>query len=103
MELIVKQKGNTLLLAPDGTLDAAGGEKLFAVLQDPKLCFDTLILDGLLWFDVTGEGLEALIRLREALEGRASLRLRHIQPEIVEILELTELIYGFEIEDTPEG
>ena len=101
MELIVKQKGSACILAPDGTLDATGGEKLLALLQDPALELHEVIIDGLLWFDVTGEGLEALIRFREALEGRAYLRLRHIRPEILEILELTELIYGFEIEDMP--
>ncbi len=99
MDLIVKQKDDVCILAPDGLLDAVGGEKLLSFLRQQDIQPHEIILDGLLWFGVTGEGLEALAQFRKALEGRSRLRLRHISTEILEILELTELIYGFEIEE----
>jgi anti-anti-sigma regulatory factor len=101
MELIVKRKGDACILAPDGIMDAQGGEKLLETLREQGTQIKSVILDGVLWFGVTGEGLDALAQARESLDSGISLQLRNINTEIMEILELTELIYGFEILDTP--
>ena len=98
MDLIINHKKNTLVLAPDGILDADGGAKLIEAVRNRRPDEVDIVVDGLLWIGIVEEGLMALLQARQEAWGLGRFILRRVDEEILAILELTETIYNFEVE-----
>ena len=100
MDLIKKVKGDRLIVAPDGLLDAVGGEEMLRAVSSAGEEIKGVIFDGMLMTGIESEGLEAIVRLRQALEDRGmDLLIRHPGEQLITALELTELVYFFNIEE----
>ena len=100
MDLIIQKKENTLILVPDGILDEQGAEELCKAVIERDAQYINVTVDGTLMFGLNQEGLAALVRLCETVKAQGGrFLLRRLGDHILTMLELTELVYYFEIEN----
>ena len=92
-----------VVLEPAGRLDAEAGEELVSVVTEvaAKGVHITLDMRGVPF--VNSAGLASLITcLKRCRERGASLKLMALQPQILEVFELTQLSYVFGMNQSEE-
>lgn len=89
MTITKEQNGSTLTIALEGRLDANAAPDLTKELHDgldgvTELYFDLKQLDY-----ISSAGLRAMLTARKAMKGKGKMALRHVSPQIMDILEVT--------------
>jgi anti-sigma B factor antagonist len=87
--------GTSAVLVLRGELDAYAAEHLTAAIEqiDPGASGVDLDLTGVSFVD--SSGLRVLLQAGDRIDGRAATTLRHAQPPLLRLLELTGLLDQF--------
>ncbi len=99
MNIIKKPEGTTLTVALEGRLDTTTAPQLEAELRTAVNGVTELILDLEKLDYISSAGLRVLLSAQKVMNRQGSMTLRHVQPAIMEIFDVTGFIDILNIEE----
>lgn len=99
MEIVKEQTGNMLSIALSGRLDALAAPKLDAVIKNELDGIAYLVFDLKDLTYAASAGLRVILTAHKRMSRQGSMKLTHVNKEILDVLDLTGLLDYLSIED----
>ena len=89
MQLNVQNEGTTRTILLSGRMDTVTAPELEAAIEADSESVQSLILDLADMTYTSSAGLRVLLRAQKRMQQRGGMKLLHVQPDVMEILEMT--------------
>ncbi len=99
MEIIKTCEGNRLTIALDGRLDTVSSRELEKELHAAVPGMTELVFEFEKLTYITSAGLRIISLAKKLMNRQGSMLVRHIQPDVMEVLEATGLSAFLDIEE----
>ena len=98
MNILKEKDGTTLTVAVEGHLDALNARELEAALRSSIEGVTSLIFDLKKLEYIASGGIRVLVSAQKVMLRQGSMVIRNVQPQILELLDVTGLTDVFTIE-----
>ena len=89
MQITVKDEGTIRTICLSGRMDTVTAPELEAAIESGSDNIQSLVLDMSDLTYTSSAGLRVLLRAQKKMQARGGVKLLHVQPDVMDILEMT--------------